>query len=43
MKLKLLMGAAIVSLSAGQAFAQSGPDTTSETVAEDRVVIIGEG
>ena len=43
MKLKLLMGAAIVSLSAGQAFAQTGPDTTAETVAEDRVVIIGQG
>jgi iron complex outermembrane recepter protein len=43
MKLKLLMGAAIVSLSAGQAFAQTGPETTAETVAEDRVVIIGQG
>ena len=43
MKLKLLMGAAIVSLSAGQALAQTGPDATSETVAEDRVVIIGQG
>ncbi len=50
MKIKLLMSAALVALGAGQAFAQSGPDTTP-AVAEDNsadntsnvIVIIGEG
>ncbi len=43
MKLKLLMGVAIASLSAGHAFAQTGPDTSVETDAADTVVIIGQG
>ena len=47
MKIKLLMGAAIASLSVGHAWAQSGPDTTpvAPAAAEDTnvIVIIGEG
>lgn len=44
-KIKLLMSAAIVSLGVGQAWAQSGPDTTPATVEDtgNVIVIIGEG
>ncbi len=41
MKIKLLMGAAIASLTAGHAWAQTGPST--EDTAGDVVVILGEG
>ena len=37
------MGVAIAALSAGHAFAQTGPDTSVETDAADTVVIIGQG
>ena len=41
MKIKLLMGAAIASLTAGHAWAQTGPST--EDTAGDVIVILGEG
>ena len=41
MKIKLLMGAAIASLTAGHAWAQTGPST--EDTAGDVVIILGEG
>ena len=42
MKIKLLMGAAIASLTAGHAWAQTGP-ATDDTTASDVVVILGQG
>ena len=42
MKIKLLMGAAIASLTAGHAWAQTGP-STDDTTANDVVIILGEG
>ena len=42
MKIKLLMGAAIASLTAGHAWGQTGP-STEDTTANDVVVILGEG
>jgi hypothetical protein len=41
-KIKLLMGAAIVSLATGQAWAQSAPEPTGES-STDVIVIVGQG